>query len=563
MAALLHHKNSGKEPGENTHLDAELFDEHQLLHAIIDNMPDFIYIKDRSSKFILANQKLARTQGLKSGKQMIGKTDHDYFPGELANKYYLNEQEIMSSGKPLINHEEKCLDEEGSEIYLSTTKIPLKNKKGEIIGIVGIGRDITDRKKAEVNLIKHAEQVQQVNTLLEEKQEMIQQQAEELTAQADNLSIANLEMQKLSVVASETDNVVIILDADSNFEWVNKSFTHVYGATLKEFIQERGKNILEGSYNPYIRDIMGKCRKSRQTIRYQSEASDKNGNKIWTQSTLTPVLDKENNIIRFVAIDTDITALKKAQEMISQQKTELEEHGKQLEKANITKDKFFSIIAHDLNNPFHSIMGFTDLMVKNYDTIEDDKKREYLGLIHDSSQFAHNLLENLLNWSRTQTDRIKFNPSRMELHSSVQEIQQFLSTSLEKKKIHLENLVPEGTFALADQNMIQTVLRNLLGNAIKFTPRNGSITVSAETSDDKVLVSVKDTGIGIPGEQQKKLFRFGEFHTSVGTDGEQGTGLGLLICFEFIKKHGGTLQFTSRSGKGTTFSFDIPNTDHN
>ena len=534
------------------------FDEGKLLHTLIDNMPDHIYIKDRSSKFILANQKIARTHGLRSGKEMIGKSDHDFYPRELADKYYRNEQDIIRSGEPLIGIEEKALDEAGNEIYLSTTKIPFRDGDGNITGIVGIGRDITTRKQAETKLLEHTEELQHVNALLEEKQEEVQHQAEELAAQAENLQMVNLELEKLTVAVSETDNVVLILDAEGNFEWVNKSFTRVYGLTLEQYIRKHGRNLLEGSFNPQIAEILLKCRESGKTIRYQSEATDRDGNRIWTQSTLTPVFDENREVVRYVAIDADITALKKAEELINRQKNELEVRGKQLEEANITKDKFFSIIAHDLKNPFHSILGFTDLMARNYDEIDDERKREYLGLINESSQHAHNLLENLLNWSRTQTDRINYNPDRMALNPSVEEILRILQGSYQKKNLSLENLVPADLMVQADSNMIQTVLRNLLSNAIKFTPDEGRITINAEIRNRRVVVSIKDSGTGIRPEDQPKLFRFGEFHTTRGTDGEQGTGLGLLICHEFIKKHGGSLGLESEPGAGSIFYFDIP-----
>ncbi len=535
-----------------------LFDEKQLLYTLIDNMPDFIYIKDTESKFIVANQKLLDVHDLKYRDKLIGKSDHDFYPKELADKYYWNEQDIISTGKPLINHEEKSIDEKGEEIYLSTTKIPLHDENGTIIGIVGIGRDITEKKKAEGKLIDHADQLQQVNALLEEKQEEIQQQAEELSAQADHLRMANQELEKMSVAVSETDNVVIIMDADGNFEWVNNSFTRVYGYTLDQFVTERGKNILEGSHHPNIQEILVKCRETRKTSRYQTETQDKDGNTIWTQSTLTPVLNSEKEIIRFVAIDTDITALKKAQEMINVQKLEMEVQRDQLEKANITKDKFFSIIAHDLKNPFHSIMGFTDLLIKNYSDFEDTKKQEFLGLINESSQYANNLLDNLLHWSSTQMDRIKYSPIKFDLHSLVNEIQHMLHANVEKKRLALLNLVPEASNVFADKNMIHTVLRNLLSNSIKFTPEEGMISVEATPEDTSLLISVKDNGVGIPIDKQGKFFSFGEFHSTSGTAGEPGTGLGLIICHEFMKKHGGELNFTSESGKGTCFTFNLP-----
>jgi PAS domain S-box-containing protein len=535
----------------------QLFDEKHLLYTLIDNMPDFIYLKDTDSKFIVANQKLIDVHNLKSRDQLIGKSDHDFYPKELADKYKSNEQAIIHTGKPLINHEERSLDEQGEEIYLSTTKIPLHDADGTIIGIVGIGRDITEKKKTEEKLLDHADQLQQINALLEEKQEEVQQQAEELSAQADNLRLINQELEKLSAAVSETDNVVIILDEEGNFEWVNNSFTRVYGYTLDQFIEERGKNMLEGSHNPEIKDILAKCRDSCKTIRYHTETMDKDGNVIWTQSTLTPVLNAEKKIIRFVAVDTDITAVKKAQDMVNTQKAEIELKRDQLEKANITKDKFFSIIAHDLKNPFHSIMGFTDLLLKNYGDFEDSKKKEFLGLINESSQYANNLLDNLLHWSRTQTDRIKYSPIKFDLHSLVNEIQRMLHGNAEKKQLALLNLVPEASYVYADRNMIHTVLRNLVSNSIKFTPEEGTISVEAVPEEEFIHIIVKDNGVGIPLDKHGKLFSFGEFHSTSGTAGEPGTGLGLIICFEFIKKHGRELIFSSESGKGTSFTFDL------
>ncbi len=244
--------------------------------------------------------------------------------------------------------------------------------------------------------------------------------------------------------------------------------------------------------------------------------------------------------------------------IIMEQKEEISAQRDQLEKMNITKDKFFSIIAHDLKNPFQSILGFSELLLNNPDGIEEDKKREYLGMIFDSSQFAHNLLDNLLFWSRSQTDTIKYNPSKLDLHTMINEIHLILSVIIGKKKLEFQNRVREGCLVLADKNMIHTVIRNLISNAIKFTPEKGTITVDATQQDGNVLVSVSDSGIGIPEDKQKSLLSFGEFYTTKGTGGEPGTGLGLIICNDFITKHGGKLSFVTGENKGTTFSFSLP-----
>ena len=489
---------------------------------------------------------------------MRGKTDYDYYPKEMASKFYWDEQEIITSGKPLVGHEEKGLNEKGEVVYISTTKIPLRNKEGKIIGIVGIGRDITERKKVEEKLVEHAEELQHANALLEEKQEEIYQQSEELASQAESLNKANHELEKLSVVARETDNVVIILDKDGNFEWVNHSFTKIYGKTLEEFVKEKGKNILESSFNPHINEIVEKCRKNKETVRYQSEEKLNNGKTVWMQSTLTPILDDEKNIIRFVGVDSDITAIEKAQELISRQKEEIEDQRDKLEEINRTKDKFFSIIAHDLKNPFHSILGFTDLLAKNYSEIEDDNKLEYIGLIHESSQYAFDLLENLLHWSRSQTGSITFSPSKIDISGIIEDNRHMLNASLKKKGLSFSNKIPEGIIVHADKNMVNTVVRNLVNNAIKFTREGGSIRISHEMVDRYIAIHVTDTGVGMEEEVMDKLFNLENFYTSAGTAGETGTGLGLIVCKEFVKKHSGEISVKSRPGEGSTITFTLP-----
>jgi two-component system sensor histidine kinase/response regulator len=308
---------------------------------------------------------------------------------------------------------------------------------------------------------------------------------------------------------------------------------------------------------------MANCRNTKETIRYHSEAVDKNGETIWTQSTLTPILDDQKNITKFVGVDSDITALKKAQEMINRQKQEIETQRDELERLNITKDKFFSIIAHDLRNPFHSILGFSDLLIKDYENIEDQKKKEFIRMIFESSQNAHNLLENLLQWSRTQSDTIRFNPSELSLSHIINENVHLFRLYLDNKNITLTSFIDENTTIYADKNMIHTVVRNLLNNAVKFTPIGGKISVTSQDKGKFISVGISDTGIGINPEDIPKLFHLEDFHTTQGTEGEAGTGLGLIICHDFIRRQGGEITVDSEPGKGTTFAFTLPKSKAN
>lgn len=526
--------------------------ERNQLLTLVNSMPDRIYIKDGESRFILGNVHVAKIMGAKKPEDLVGKTDYDFYPKEMADSFYNDEQQLMAKGISLINKEEIGYNESGEEVVVSTTKIPIKNSTGEVIGVVGIGRDITFQKHAEKELREQSMALGELNVLLEERQEEIQQQDEELKAQSENLLMLNRELEKLSVVASKTSNVIIIMDAKGNFEWVNSGFVQRYGKDLQQFIKENGKNLKVNSSNKMIGEILEQLYIDKKSKIYNSQSVDLNGNKVWSQSTISPVLDENGEIISLIIIDSDISRLKEAEFEIESQRDELT-------KVNATKDKFFSIIAHDLKNPFHSIMGFSDLLSRSFDAIEDNKKKEFINLINESSTSAYGLLENLLSWARTQTNKIKFEPSKINIRMVIEEIVQMSNVNAENKNI--EFILPEGDeeiITYADYNMVNTILRNLISNALKFTEDGGKISISTEIQADRLLVSVKDSGIGMDNETINSLFSLESFSTSKGTQGEQGTGLGLIVCSEFVQIHGGEIKVESTPGKGSVFSFTLP-----
>lgn len=531
--------------------------ERNNLFTLINSMPDSIYIKDRKSRFIIGNKYVASKMRT-IPENLIGKTDFDFYEKDLAEKYYNDEQEVMNSGKAIINKEEEGYGASGQKSIISTTKVPLKDEKGEVIGIVGIGRDITKQKEVEKKLIESSNSLKETNVLLEERQEEIQQQSEELHTQAEHLLHVNSELEKLSIVASKTDNVVIIMDKDGHFEWVNAGFEKRYGMDLNDFILKKGDNIKKTSSLENIKEIMDEISREKKAIIYNSKSVDKDKNHIWSQTTMSPVLDENNEISKIILIDSDISKLKEAEDKINKNKEEIENQRDELKKLNATKDKFFSIIAHDLKNPFHSIMGFSDLLSKNFDEIEEIKKREFINLIKDSSNSAYALLENLLDWARTQTNKIKYKPDMINLIRIINENYQMANAGLQNK--HINFIKPDGEEILvfADYNMVNTIIRNLLSNAIKFTADGGTITISATPKDKMIELSISDTGIGMSKENLEKLFKLDEFHTTEGTSGESGTGLGLIISREFALRHGSELDVQSKKDKGTTFSFKLP-----
>lgn len=244
-------------------------------------------------------------------------------------------------------------------------------------------------------------------------------------------------------------------------------------------------------------------------------------------------------------------------EILRAQKEELEKANLHLNELNSTKDKFFSIIAHDLKNPFNTILGFSELLNTKFDKLSDEKKVKYSEVIYDSSKNIYSLLENLLQWARTQTDKIEFAPANFKLKDLVDQNITLLKEHLTNKKITLNQNIADTSDVYADRNMINTVLRNLLTNAIKFTNAGGDITVSSAEKDGYVEVSIKDTGVGMSEEETSRLFRVDYNFSKNGTDGETGTGLGLILCKEFVVKNGGKIWVESLAGKGSKFSFTL------
>jgi len=229
-----------------------------------------------------------------------------------------------------------------------------------------------------------------------------------------------------------------------------------------------------------------------------------------------------------------------------------------LEKANASKDKFFSIIAHDLRTPFTGLLGLTQIFSENIGNFTQDEIKEGLDSLQKTAKTVYALLENLLTWSRLQRGIMEYFPQEIFLNEIAKYNLSLITANAKQKQITLRNLVREDTLMYADQDMINTVLRNLLSNALNFTHPGGSIEVSAKQVNDHVEVAVSDTGTGIDKEDVTKLFRIDVKHTRKGTAGEQGTGLGLTLCKELIEKNGGRIWVESEVGKGTTFRFTLP-----
>jgi signal transduction histidine kinase len=225
---------------------------------------------------------------------------------------------------------------------------------------------------------------------------------------------------------------------------------------------------------------------------------------------------------------------------------------------NATKDKLFSIIAHDLRSPFTSILGFSELLIENLRTYGPENSEEFITHISSTAEHTLTLLDNLLLWVRTQTGQIDFTAENLKPGLIVEEIVGLLNSSATIKNITLTNSVPDDITAYSDPNMLKTILRNLVQNSIKFTNSEGTVDVLAFTEQNHIVFTVTDNGVGMSEETLNNIFKIDTTVIKIGTDHERGSGLGLILCKEFVEKHGGKIWAESEVGKGSKFIFTIP-----
>jgi len=271
----------------------------------------------------------------------------------------------------------------------------------------------------------------------------------------------------------------------------------------------------------------------------------------WFNAKISPRRNSQGELTGITIVSRHITERKQAEQRMRRQKEELDE-------LNATKDKFFSILAHDLKNPFSSLYSLSQVVDENYRNLEEEDKIVALKRIHHSAELIYNLLENLLTWSKSQSGRIEYTPSDFNLSALIEENINLHRTSAEKKGIRLTTNMREVFTAYADRQMINTVLRNLVNNAVKFTGSGKEVEVNVRPEEKFLEVEVKDQGVGISPENLEKLFRIDVKYKTKGTSGEKGTGLGLILCHEFIRKNYGAIWCESQPGQGSSFFFTIP-----
>jgi len=366
---------------------------------------------------------------------------------------------------------------------------------------------------------------------------------------------AEIQIKKLSTAIFQSPTSIVITDKDGTIEYVNPYFTRTTGYTFEEVIGQNPKILKTEFTSKETHQNMWKTILAGDVWEGEFLNKKKDGELYWELARIAPITDEHENIISFIAIKEDITKRKRNLAIIEKSEKELRE-------LNAQKDKFFSIIAHDLRGPFAALIGLTTLLKENFSTLPADRSQNILTNIDNSANHVYKLLENLLEWVRSQTGKTEFKPEVFNVATLVSESVVLLSLITKNKEITITEKISGSLFAYADKNMISTVVRNLVSNAIKYSMRQGTIeiTASKQISDNKeyVEVSVIDHGVGIAPAMVEKIFQLQETSSTPGTEKEKGTGLGLIICKEFVEKNNGEIWCTGNLNLGCTFSFTLP-----
>lgn len=340
-------------------------------------------------------------------------------------------------------------------------------------------------------------------------------------------------------------------------------------STKEEILEANTKNQLYT--NPNDRKLfLERVERVGFVKNFELKIKRKDGKNLVTSDTSFANKDENGNTVSYIGVLKDITQSKDVEDQLKEYveklavlNRKLVKSETELKKINASKDKFFSIIAHDLRAPFTSLLGLTDFLTFDIDNLSKEEVKVFAQKINTSSKGIYELVENLLEWARVQTESLEYNPHSFDFSEVCENIINTMVGVSVKKKIEIVNNVQKNTNVFADKNTINSVLQNLVANALKFTNSGGQISITSTLNGNFYLISVEDNGLGMTEDVVEKLFKIDEHHTTMGTAKEKGTGLGLILCKELVEMNGGKIWIESEINKGSTFYFTVPKEKEN
>lgn len=491
--------------------EGALKESEKNLMLIIENIPIAVFAHDIDGKIHIVNKKSIDYTGYSRDELLnmtVSDIDKDVLSRNDREKIWKKIQ-YTEHKHFLATHHRK--DGSTYPVEISLAAVVLKNKPI----LLALVQDITKRKQAEQDLLESREKYKTI---------------------FDNAPLG-----------------IFRSTPQGKFIEVNPALARMLGYETPEQVVDSIYDIAKQIYvKTNIRDtIVDETLKTQDITHYENIYRKKDGTEFTANLYLRSVNDENGNTIYLEGLVEDITQRKNAE-------LELRRQERDLRKLNATKDKLFSIIAHDLKSPLNNVIGFASLLNERYSRYDEEKIKQLIKYIFQSAKTLQDLLENLLTWSRSQRNKIKITKQVFSVAAIANDCVELIKPQAMKKQIDVQNKISPQAMVFVDNQTIKTVLRNILTNAIKFTPQNGKVTLQSHTENENEIISIADTGMGMRPEQLEKLFLPDENHTTTGTAGEEGTGLGLIICKEFVEKNNGKIRVESQPGKGLVFYISLP-----
>ncbi len=494
---------------EKKKAENDILEERKLLRTLIDHLPDPIYVKDKYCRKIISNNADVVNVGMECEAEVIGKTDLELFNDEIGFRGHLDDLKVIQRGEPVLNRQEAFVTDEGKKRWLLTSKIPIFDKDGNSAGLVGIGRDITEIKNAEEQILK------------------------------------------LSMSIEQSPSTIVITDVNGNIEYVNPKFSEVTGYSADEAYGQNPSILKSGKMPDEVYKQMWDTIGAGEVWRGELLSRKKNGELFWEWVTMASIKNEDSEIINYVSIAEDINVQK-------QMETELLFAKNKAEESDRLKSAFLANMSHEIRTPLNSIIGFSELLADSHFEIE--QKDEFIGHIINNGNSLLSIISDIMDISKMESGMVSIRTREVQVLKIVSEIRKQFIGRFEEKGINLQIEYAkelESVQVLADPERLNQIFNNLISNALKFT-KKGSVLLEYKKDGKMLQFQVKDTGIGIPKEFHIKIFdRFSQVEASNSRQ-YGGNGLGLAITKNLIELMGGRIWLESEPEAGASFYFTLP-----